>query len=90
MHRALYFKQNLDRPITIDQFKEKDKQLKEIFPDKKNNIMGKFLNYISKQKSENCKFFINHFLARLDVLSKDKDLEHPLNKEFKENLMKIE
>ena len=88
LHRALYYKQNPDRPISMEQFKDADKKIKELIGGE-NNIMGKFLNYIFKLKPEKCRFFIEHFLARLDVLYKDKNLEHPLNKEFKENLMKI-
>ena len=89
MHRTLYFKQNKNRPISLEQFKDADKKLQTIFPDQKNNIMGKFLFYIYKKDDLHCQFFIDHFLLRLDVLSKDVNLEHPLNKEFKENLMKI-
>ena len=88
LHRALYFKQDPNRPITLDEFRDADKKIKEIIPTE-NNVMGKFLHYIFKKKPENCHFFIEHFLARLDTLYKDKDVEHPLNKEFKENLMKI-
>ena len=87
MHRTLYFKQNPNRPITLEEFKEADKKLKDILG--KNNVMGKFLNYIYNLKDDKCKFFIDHFLTRLDILSKDTELAHPANKEFKELLMKI-
>lgn len=87
MHRTLYFKKNPNRPITLEDFKDADKKLEGILG--KNNIMGKFLHYIFEMKPERCKFFIDHFLTRIDILSKDSELAHPANKDYKELLMKI-
>ena len=89
MRRALYFKKDINRPLSIEQFKLADLQLKAIFGDKKHNIMGKFLNYIFNKKTENCYWFVNHFLTRLDVLYKDEEMIYPADKEFYENLKKI-
>lgn len=88
MKRVLYFKQDKARPLTLDELKDAEKKVKELFPEE-NGIMDKFMNFIYSKKYEKCSFFVEHFLQRLDVLSKDKELTHPSNKEFYDNLKQL-
>lgn len=88
MRKQVYFKNNHNVVITQDQLKTVESQLKELVPNNQ-SIVDKFFYYITEEKPERVHFFIDHFLYRLDVLSKDKNIEANANKEFYNNLKKI-
>lgn len=87
IRKCIYFKKP-NRPITVDQMKNAEEEIKQILG-KENNIMGKFLNYIYYKKSEKISLFIDHFLYRLDITAKDEKLVYEEDKIFVENLKKI-
>lgn len=88
LKKFMYFKNNSIRPITKENFKKIEIIINELFPEE-NNILGKFLNYIYYKKYEKCITFIEHFLYRIDILYKDKELTHNSNKEFYELLKQL-
>ena len=87
LKKGLYFKSDKVRPLDKDELKNAEDIVKDLFPN--GNVLGKFIHFIYNQKYEKCYIFVEHFLHRLDTLSKDKELKHPLNREFYEKLSKL-
>ena len=56
-HKVVYFKQNNLKPVTKEDLKNLEEEIKEIIPEE-NNIMGKFLEFIYHKKYEKCNVFV--------------------------------
>lgn len=89
LKRALYFK-NKNVAISMGELKEIEDNLKTAVPDNYNNVLCAFINYIFNKMPINVHFFIEHFKTRLSVLVKDKEKIYDADREFYENLMKID
>lgn len=85
MRRVLYFKKN-NISIAKETLYELEGKIREICPEKFNDIMGRFLFYIYDKKYDKCSFFIDHFLHRVSILHKDINHEYKSNEEFYRNL----
>ena len=83
---VIYFKKN-NTEISLETFNDMKKSLNKLLGSD-NNISEKFIRFISSRKSSS-KIFIDNFLSRLNCLEQDTELKYKENKEFLENLKKV-
>ena len=82
MKRVLYYKRDNEKPVSLDELKLADAEMKELVKEDANRVMSKVLNYIYNKDADECKYFIEHFLIRLHACYMDKKLSREENKDF--------